>query len=725
MPNIRLVPQERWSLDGMPIIFRQELGDGLLLFEKERTLAPLQIEAADGSFKTPDFAWFAQAISDGRLKRLSERSRDRARRVADERDYGPEDLQSDPQARLRLFVLRGFDKQDFDQRGDTAIGKALARLWRDHPEQAAQFETPPSRTVRRWLTTRGTTGERRLRQMITLTGRVERRRRLPHDALRLMRAAVGFYWSDPGWSIDDAHARLVRAFVRVNARRLANGHDRRELIAPSLETLRQEIRRNETWDTYARKFGRRMANARFKGVGVGLTAQRFLRLGCIDHTVIDGIVVFDGDRMLPAGRPTLTALIDVRTRCIVGFVISFEPPSIYMAMECVKRASRWKPHLALSHPRYPVLANIFGRFDELVVDNGWEFAGLSFEDAMADIGTSVRWAPVKSPTYKAVVERFFGTLNHILNRKLRGATFDPKLLREMGYDPRKDAVLTISELEALIWKAISYYHVREHSTLKRPPAQAWEQDMQAFGIDVVGDIGQFDKMAGAVKDGVQLSTSGVRMFGLRYHNPAAISALLEDLLGTAPRRGARKGSATVRVKLKYNPANLGEVHVWNHKTKQYVTLPCWEAGYAEGLSQHQHEQVQRWAKLRSYDFNTEEERKLARADLIDAIRRGAPDLKLRERRAAARLLHPPSHQPSGDVILEHAPGRHDGLAPTIPHAMLAKERSDSGSLSSRPARKAKPKRASTLSQAPAKERRTPPKPLPPGQDPSAKWKGFE
>ncbi|WP_244286762.1 hypothetical protein [Caulobacter radicis] len=127
----------------------------------------------------------------------------------------------------------------------------------------------------------------------------------------------------------------------------------------------------------------------------------------------------------------------MRTRCIEGFLLSFEPASIYSVMECIKRGNRPKLHKGALAKRYPVLNQIFGRFDEIVVDNGKEFSGTSLEDAMADVGTTVRFAPVSSPTYKAVVERFFGTLNSLLNTKLPGAVFKTELLRERAMIHRK------------------------------------------------------------------------------------------------------------------------------------------------------------------------------------------------------------------------------------------------------------------------------------------------
>lgn len=499
--------------------FERQLSDNLLLFYVEKTLAPFQIEDGNGRLKTPDCEWAIQAFSTGDLRVVANRNGlpTSARRQAEAREYDPDTAASlDQGYRRRRFVLTELDKLGEIPLSDLAIRRALDKIWAENPEAVCDLGGKPAcRTVRRWLALRGHPGERHTRQLISMSGRVARARRLPLTTIRLLQRAAADYWAVRGRSIEDGYARLFRIMNYINQRRARLKPPLPQLRVPSVETLRKEIRGLECFDTYAAKYGERLAKTRFKGNGRGLTASRALRLGCMDHTLLDTVAVIDVETMLPMGRPWLTVLIDVRTRCIVGFVLTYEPPSNYAAMECIKRANRPKLHLLDRFPKFPVLAYIFGKFDEIVVDNGWELSGITFQDAMADVGTTVRWAPIASPTYKAIVERFFRILNQILNHKLPGGVLKPELLREMGYDPTKAAVLTIAELESLIWSAISYYHIEEHSTLLRPPASLWEQDMNAHGIDVIGDDRQLDKMAGALKPDCRLTTSGVELDGLR------------------------------------------------------------------------------------------------------------------------------------------------------------------------------------------------------------------
>lgn len=57
----------------------------------------------------------------------------------------------------------------------------------------------------------------------------------------------------------------------------------------------------------------------------------------IDHTPLD-LIVIDRNSKLTLGRPWLTLAVDVFSRMIVGFYISFKAPSSYSVLMCLKMA---------------------------------------------------------------------------------------------------------------------------------------------------------------------------------------------------------------------------------------------------------------------------------------------------------------------------------------------------------------------------------------------------
>lgn len=695
MTDVQVKTGELWEIDGERHYLEQVMGGGFLLLRSERTSAPYQVHVPGGGLISPTMAWLKAQITHGTARRIDAVGGSNARQLAERREDGFEAiLERDPRAFVRQVVLLALDRMRQFSLSDQGLRRAIASIWMAKPLQLGKHKPPAPSTVRRWLKDRGAPGSRKLCAMTSMSSRVPRQSRLASSIHRQMHRCAMTYWAERGTSISDAYARLYVRLARIN--RWLSRHERLPIAFPSKETFRLHVRLTECWETVAAKYGPKEADQRFKACGTGLASKRPLLLGAMDHTVLDCFAVINAQGLRLLGRPTLTVLIDVHSRCIVGWVLSFEPPSLFAVMECIKRANRPKLHLRGRYPDNPELEDIFGKFDEIVVDNGWEFSGTSFEAAMIDIGTTVRWAPTRSPTYKAIVERFFGTLNSMLNRKLPGATFPISQMRAWELDPRKDAVLTLEQLEKLIWATISTYHLKSHRALADTPVRVWTNGVRECGIQVISDERQLDKMAGAYKS-CTLSRSGVSLFNLKYHEPAITGPLLEKLAAGEPVRGRAKGSARAKVTVKYNPANLGEIHVWDGSVGVYVSLPCVEAEYAEGLSFWRHLRIEEWNRESAKDGALKEaEATMALKDAFDAA---WPDSQVGQRkRAAARLLSSPQmEQLAGKgVRIAHAKPRHDGMAPIVPTRTLAPERSDECIKPVRPARGGKRKPASKL-----------------------------
>lgn len=686
---------EPWSYCGRRMRFECEMGNGHLFFRDEDTLGAFQVEDDDGEWRAPTIDWALEAFAAGDLKRERDPLGPPHLKAAQLQDVDPQAaFERDPWAELRFCVLRALDELPELPRSDRAFQLALANIWASDNGLAVKFPIKPApKTVRRWVDERGAPGERHLNQMVSMAGRVPRRKRLPTEVRALMHEAALWYWSGHRWSIGNAYARFCQALVGLNSQRVADGYD--PFGKPTAECFRLVVRGLECHETVREKYGARVANMRFKACGKGLTATRILQIGAMDHTMVDGVVIIDADYKLPAGRPWLTVIVDVFSGCVVGFFISFEPPSIYSVMECIKRANRPKTNLPRCADPFPILKFIFGRFDELVVDNGREFAGAAMQDALADVGISLRLAPVASPTHKAIVERFFAALNTLVLQKLPGGVFRPELLRDLGYDPRKDASLTLAQLEDLIWHAIVLHHIRPPEGKPLPRAQVWQADAEHHSIEVLDDDSQLDKMLGKVVYPCLVTRSGVALFGLHFHDRSKVEGLLEDLVPKESLRARRRGSAKARVKVKYNPANLSEIHVWNKVAGLYVTLPCTDERYAGGVSLWHHRKLQDWAKQKGLEFSSEEDRLSVQAQMIDKLEEDGPKLKGKELRAFARLSNSAKlrARAAPDVAIAYAQPRHDGLAPVIvEHQSMAADRSDGGQKPSRPSvrKKSKP-----------------------------------
>lgn len=697
MAEIRLTKGDVWVLSGERYHLDQVMGGGLLHLRSERTSSPLQLETDSGDLATPTVAWLKDRFAAGEAKRIDESPSLSGVSALGSQSAGDFDtiIQRDKRALLRQLVLTSLDRISQYSLSDAALRRTLQSIWEAKPRQFGDFAMPAPSTVRLWLKSRGSTGSRPLGEMAGRQGRTTRRPRLPRSILRRLDKAARKFWSCRPTSMSEAYDDMCSDLNKLNRRLITSRF--RPVSTPAFETFRRRVRKLESYATVAAKYGVREADTRYKAIGRGLEAERPLLLGAMDHTQVDCHIVVHVDQWRHLGRPWLTVAIDVHSRCIVGWVLSFEPPSIYSVTECLKRANRPKSKSGGAFASEPSLADIFGKFDELVVDNGLELAGVSFESALTDVGTSIRWAPIAEPTFKAIVERFFRTLNDLLFKKLPGGSVPIKDLRLWGINPQKDAVLTLEQLEDFLTKAIATYHLTIHRTLKEQPLKVWNRGIATIGgVPVIGDDEQLDRMMGAEARRT-LTRSGIRLFDLSYHDQAITGPLLEDLAASEPIRRRTIGSATAKVKVKYNPANIGCIHVWNPKRRRFETLPCTNPE-VEGRSKWQHERMQEWhAETLALAKRQETE---AKAKLNSAIAEATPQKESnRRKRTAARLASTPRVEPVRARLRSAvAEPRHDGMAPIINMATLAPERTDDHVKPIRPQRgKPKPKRLSKAS----------------------------
>lgn len=546
---------------------------------------------------------------------------------------------------------------------------------------------PSPSALYRAITERGVTDNRPLKVMESQSGKVKRNR-WPAAVEEMMHRAVGWYYSL--WTRDkgDAYAWL-RAFVE-RANRLGKvryGLTWRTLPTPSYETLRVRINEAESEEALAAKFNGQVGRRRFRGVQPSIQAKAIFDYVLIDSTVVDGWCVLDDqlDDMVPAGRPTLTFAMDLYSRTVLAAVLTYEPPSIYTVMSCVQLMTTPKLDLIRQWPEFAELwRDKHGKPDTIIVDNALEQIGVSFQDACEDAGINVLWAPVKNPEFKAPVERLFGTFNKKLFHKLAGGVPLPAhLMKRMGFDPARDATTTRSQLEGLIYQTLrDSYQYEEHAGIQAAPETLWRRCL-AKGREIIDDV-KFLASAFGTVDTAMLTREGITFEGMRFHDPVVTSKLLKDLGHLTPMRKRRKGSATATVKIKYNPADIRQISVWNPEAKPrktYEILPNLDVRYLHGgLGIWHHRQVKEWAKAENMPFSTDEERWAARNRLRASIEQVAPKAKFAAMRRKRRLLEPPKPVLAGDLVRYGTvvPGTLAAKSTDVPTVPLAFEREGDG-----------------------------------------------
>lgn len=191
----------------------------------------------------------------------------------------------------------------------------------------------------------------------------------------------------------------------------------------------------------------------------------------IDHTPADIILVDDIYRK-PIGRPYITMAIDVFSRMIVGYYLSFDAPSVTSVAMCVAQAILPKDDwLVLHHvdAKWPVS----GLMTTIHVDNGSDFRSESFRNSCMMYNIRLEYRPVKQPRYGGHIERLLGTMLKEIH-DLPGTTFSSIKERD-EYDSEKHATMTKSEFETwLVTLICKVYHKRLHSSIGMTPEKKWE-----------------------------------------------------------------------------------------------------------------------------------------------------------------------------------------------------------------------------------------------------------
>jgi putative transposase len=128
----------------------------------------------------------------------------------------------------------------------------------------------------------------------------------------------------------------------------------------------------------------------------------------IDHTMIDLVIVDERDRQ-PVGRPYLTAAIDVYSRCLVGMVVTLEPPSAVSVGLCLAHVCSdkrpWLEGLGIGGD-WPMS----GKPRRLYLDNAAEFKSEALRRGCEQHGIRLNYRPLGRPHYGGIVERVIGTV---------------------------------------------------------------------------------------------------------------------------------------------------------------------------------------------------------------------------------------------------------------------------------------------------------------------------
>jgi len=318
----------------------------------------------------------------------------------------------------------------------------------------------------------------------------------------------------------------------------------------------------------------------------------------VDHSQLD-ILVIDEDTRKIAGRPWLTAIIDRYSRCIVGFSLSFAPPSWTSVMDALRIAIMPKEWLLAELGNINNPWECFSVPRHLTTDHGRDFKSNSMLAACSALGFELHHAPPKKPWFKGKIERWFRTLEEQIVHTIPGTVLS-KWENRKFFDANKYAVLTIYEVNWILAKwVVDIYHQAPHAKLGRSPAEMWKRGLQSIPALREFPENLIVPMMGLVVPRT-LRHGGVRYLGLRWDHEdwSRVRAHLPD-------------SANVPIRI--DPLDISSAYVYDPHAGRWVEGVLIEPAEARGLTLNQWVSIVRLRKRIAEDEEISKEAALAKA----------------------------------------------------------------------------------------------------------------
>ncbi len=407
---------------------------------------------------------------------------------------------------------------------------------------------------------------------------------------------------------------------RISAKRL-HEEINAELISQKLKpiaytTLLYYLKEIDRETIYKKREGRNKYLSTINPAKNSFEASYPLEWIQIDHTPLDIQVVSEIDRK-PIGRPYITVALDVYSRTVYGIYISLDPPSYYSVGQAI--------YMGLINKNYYLETlgidgewNVHGLPANIHTDNAAEFDGTNLEKFCMTLGINLVYRPVGKPFYGGHVERFIKTLNKELHN-VSGTTFsNTKEKRE--YDPEKEAVFTLKELEKfIVYWIVNYYHQKPHDGLQGLTPYEKFKDGLSKSSHGIRTLSQDELRRARIlllkSDYRSVSKEGIRFKDLHYYS---------DIL-------VRYAGDNKKYEIKYDPKDITKIYFYDENLQDYIEAYCktpipigttlWELEKAKEILRERREKITSYKiyevvkELRKMEEEAREKTKLMRKQI--------------------------------------------------------------------------------------------------------------
>ena len=341
------------------------------------------------------------------------------------------------------------------------------------------------------------------------------------------------------------------------------------LKKPAANTVRRRIATLSDRLKLEKRKGKKAAAEKYEPIKGHFPGADFpLAVAQIDHTPMDVIVV-DEEHRQPIQRPSLTVVIDVYSRMVLGFSIYLEKPSAFTVGMAIAHAilpkENWLAGVGVQ-AEWPC----WGKMRTIHCDNAKEFRGTVIGRACQDHDITIEHRPPREPRYGGHIERGFGTWL-ARARRLKGTTFS-NVVQKGDYDSEGRAILTRAELEK--WFTIyvtKVYANTLHKGIKTTPLARYKEGI--LGSSDRPGVGLPDRIAEPtvfMLDFMPFEERTIQEYGVVIdHIYFWDDALRPWIHARDPEDSKHPRKFTFRI----NPRDMREIYFRDPTNNSYIPIP--------------------------------------------------------------------------------------------------------------------------------------------------------
>jgi putative transposase len=308
--------------------------------------------------------------------------------------------------------------------------------------------------------------------------------------------------------------------------------DNRRMLRPSYHTVKRWINSKGERLLHAMTHSSDQTKQKYEARAGYKVTTRPLEWVQFDHTVVDLLVVDENDRNVIIGRPWISLAVDLHTRVVLGFYLSFLPPSavsVAMLMEsCVLPKDPFLAKLGLPGHLLPM----HGLPEVIHTDNAKEFISDVFVLNAKDFGIDVQHRDIPQKHQGGHIESLIGKLMLNTVHGLPGSTGSNTVQRK-HLRSAKRAGITLTGLREILCYHFHAYHDSKHSALGKTPEEAWNEHYAKYPGPMMLDAAQHEDFKYRFYPEIhdkQIVPEGIELFRRFYFDSAIKNRVREKVL---------------------------------------------------------------------------------------------------------------------------------------------------------------------------------------------------